>query len=274
MGSLTASDGRGNVRDPRGWLTTVVARIALDQLRSARVRREAYVGPWLPEPMVQAAGRAGGSPFEPGVDPADVVLWDESVRMAFLVVLDKLTPEQRIAIVLHDAAGVGFSGVAAVIGCTPAAARQHASRGRRRLLEADIPVRTTDIEGWALLAELAAALMSGDDQRLAALLAPDVMLVGDGGGHVTAARCPILGSPDVCRFLLGLAARLAEHATFQPALVNGPPGLVVWLDSDRPRDASVAVYAFGARDGRIAELYGVLAPDKVTRVPSAVELSG
>ncbi len=141
------------VDEPRGWLTRVVARIALDQLRSARVRRETYVGPWLPEPVVTSI-HASRTP----ADPVETVLWEESVRMAFLVVLDQLTPEQRLAVVLHDAVGLDFVEVADIIGCSAAAARQHASRGRRRLNAAALPPRAPVGKQWAVLGELSMAL--------------------------------------------------------------------------------------------------------------------
>ena len=122
------------VEDPRAWLTRVVARLAVDHLRSARVRRESYVGPWLPEPIVTRSGVAPiGTGAAPSPDPLDELVADESVRLAFLVVLDRLTPEQRVAVVLHDVLGVEFTDVADVLGCTVEAARQHASRGRRRV---------------------------------------------------------------------------------------------------------------------------------------------
>lgn len=255
------------VNEPRAWLTRVVARIALDLLRSARLRRETYVGPWLPEPVVTPAAGADVN------DPLTSVLTDESVRMAFLVVLDELTPEQRLAVVLHDVVGLGFVEVADVIGCSPAAARQHATRGRRRLEAADPPPRAPAQEGWRVLAELTAALQSGDADRLAALLAPDVVLVSDGAGRVNAARRPLLGSAQVSAFLLGLAAKYGAVADIRVVLVNGEPGIVVRLDSDRPQDPAVGVYAFGLRDGRVETVHAVLAPDKVARVPPPAALT-
>lgn len=256
------------VDEPRGWLTRVVARIALDQLRSARARRETYVGPWLPEPVVTPIHASATS-----ADPVETVLWDESVRMAFLVVLDHLTPEQRLAVVLHDAVGLDFVEVADVIGCSAAAARQHASRGRRRLDAAALPPRAPVGEQWAVLGELSLALQSGDAERLAALLAPDVVLTGDGAGQVSAARRPLVGSAEVGRFLHGLSSRYADRAQFQPALVNGEPGFVIRVETDRPQDAKVAVYTFSVRAGRIEAVYGILAPAKVTRVPAFGELA-
>lgn len=252
------------VREPRAWLTRTVGRLALDLLTSARVRRESYVGPWLPEPLVaRAAGDGSAS------DPAAVLVADESVRMAFLVVLDELTPEQRVAVVLHDVLGTDFGEVAEVLGTSVGNARQHAVRGRRRLTEADPAPRTASELGWQLLAELSAALASGDTDRLSRLLAPDVVLTGDGGGQVAAARKPIVGAAQVGRFLVGLGARFGDNVVLEAVWVNGDPGLMFRTTDPRPHDARAGVYAFSWRDGRIERLYGILAPDKLTRLPDA-----
>ncbi len=169
------------VVDPRAWLTRVVGRLSLDHLRSARVRRETYVGPWLPEPLITAApvmvGGSGGSGGTVssggslGLDPLDVLVQDESVRMAFLVVLDELSPEQRLAVVLHDVLGLDFADIADVLGCSVSNARQHASRGRRRLSEADPAPRQSAELAWSVLGEMSTALFAGDVDRLTRLLA-------------------------------------------------------------------------------------------------------
>jgi RNA polymerase sigma-70 factor (ECF subfamily) len=253
------------VDDPRGWLTRVVARLAVDHLRSARVRRESYIGPWLPEAVVTAVG---GHRAEP--DPLEQLVADESVRLAFMVVLDELPPEQRVAVVLHDVLGVDFAGVAEVLGCSPAAARQHASRGRRRIKAANPPARVPAEQGWNVLAELSTALRAGDLARLSQLLAPDVVMTADGAGRVNAAGRPLVGATEVARFLHGLvmlAARIRAGFELVPVLVNGDPGFVLHLDSHRPRDPKVAVYTFTIDHGRITAIYAILAPDKLSRLP-------
>jgi len=260
-----------SVDDPRAWLTRVVARLAVDHLRSARVRRETYVGPWLPEPVITQP-YAGASPPP---DPLDVLVADESVRLAFLVVLDRLSPEQRVAIVLHDVLGVEFGEVADVLGCSVPAARQHASRGRRRIDTDDPPARVAADLGWHVLGELTAALQAGDAARLVQVLAPDVVLTADGAGRVTAAGRPIEGANEVARFLLGLVALANRHGAafaFEPVQVNGDPGFVAHFDSPRPRDPRLAVYAYAVRAGRVAAIYAVLAPDKLTRIPPPVDV--
>jgi RNA polymerase sigma-70 factor, ECF subfamily len=263
---LRWSERADDVDDPRAWLTRVVARLAVDHLRSARVRRESYIGPWLPEPVVTAVG---GPHAE--ADPLDRLVVDESVRLAFLVVLDELPPEQRVAVVLHDVLGVDFAGVADVLGCSPAAARQHASRGRQRIKAADPPSRVPADQGWGVLAELSTALQHGDLVRLSQLLAPDVVMIADGAGRVNAAARPLVGAVEVGRFLTGLVTLAARHDVgfrSEPVLVNGDPGLVVRLDSARPRDPKVGVYAFSVDRGRIAAVYAVLAPEKLNRLPA------
>jgi RNA polymerase sigma-70 factor (ECF subfamily) len=264
------------VVDPRAWLTRVVGRLSLDHLRSARVRRETYVGPWLPEPLITAApvmvGGSGGSGGTVssggslGLDPLDVLVQDESVRMAFLVVLDELSPEQRLAVVLHDVLGLDFADIADVLGCSVSNARQHASRGRRRLSEADPAPRQSAELAWSVLGEMSTALFAGDVDRLTRLLAPDVVLTSDGAGKVSAARRPVVGAAKVGGFLAGLVARYGSGASVEPVLVNGDPGFLVRVNSSRPQDARVSAYTFALRGQQIVAMYAVLAPDKLTRV--------
>lgn len=249
------------VTEPRAWLTRVTARAALDVLRSARARRESYVGPWLPEPLVTLPGVATTN------DPLERVVQDESVRMAFLVVLEELSPEQRVAVVLHDALGMPFAEVATVLSCTPEAARQHAVRGRRRVADADPPPRTSLDEGAAVLSRLSAALATGDADGLAALLAPGIVFTSDGGGVVHAARRPLVGVTEVAKFLTGLQRLGGDRATLVPVAVNGEPGLLVRISEPRPGEPEVAVYGFGVRNGQVVAVWAVLAPDKLSRLP-------
>ncbi len=254
------------VRNPAAWLTTVVSRLALDELRSARARREHYVGPWLPEPLVHALDSHHPVAGLPATDPAEAVVLDESVRMAFLVVLDTLSPEQRVAVVLHDVLDMPFDEVAEVIGCPVATARQHASRGRRRLSGAAPPRTASAPEALAVLAELANALQSGDADRVGELLADDVTFVTDSDGRVSAARRPLVGADEVSRFLLGLARRADDPATtLEPVLVNGAPGYLMRSGSTRPQDPKVGVYAVVLDGGQVSAVHAVLAPDKVGR---------
>jgi RNA polymerase sigma-70 factor (ECF subfamily) len=265
-GWAAAAAGDGDpIEVPRAWLTRVVSRQALNHLRSAAVRRERYVGPWLPEPLVTAASPAAAGAAAPATppDPLDVVVRDESVRLAFLVVLDTLTPEQRVAFVLHDVLELPFREVAAVLGCEEAAARQHASRARRRVHEADPAPRVPQGEAAVLLDRLAAALATGDAATVAELLAPDVVIVADGGGVVNAARRVISGVDDVSRYVVGVTSGRFGDLSFTPVLVNGDFGWHVRQTPKRPQDGTESVLTVAVRDGRIAALYNVAAPDKL-----------
>ena len=243
---------RAEIRDPRAWLTTVVGRLCLDRLRSASARRESYLGPWLPEPVVSTAAED---------DPLAVLVRDEEVRMAAMVVLDQLTPPQRVAFVLHDALDLPFDEIAEVLGCSPAAARQHASRGRRALAEAQPPPRAAAAEQMRLLMAVGTALQAGDVQALVALLHPDAVLVNDSGGMTPAARRVVHGAEKVARLLVGLSNRYGDDllAGWAPIMVNGEQG----YQSGGRGGAPVSVSVFSVEDGKIAAIYSVLNPAKL-----------
>jgi RNA polymerase sigma-70 factor (ECF subfamily) len=255
---------RAAIRDLRAWLTTVVGHICLDRLRSAAVRRERYVGPWLPEPVVTPFGGA------PSDDPLDTVVRDDDMRMAAMVVLDRLTPEQRVAFVLHDAFAVPFAEIAAILDCSEAAARQHASRGRRAAADADPPPRAALDEQRALIERFLAAVAAGDVAAVVEVLHPDAVLIGDSDGKVPTARRMISGAEKIARFLLGLAERYGTQAISagRLVLVNGDLGMAM---PDVPADGehralSRRVGTFAIRDGRVAAVYDIVNPDKLTRV--------
>lgn len=237
----------GTVREPAAWLTTVVARLAVDLARSARVRRERYVGPWLPEPLLPGLD---GHPLIAD-DPSVVVELTDSVRTAMLVVLDELTPEQRVAFVLHDALDLPFAQFAEILDCTTSSARQYASPARRRVHGARVPERTDPGVGAELLDRLALALTTGDAATLATLLAPDVVLISDGAGEVFAARRPMRGA-QVANFLLGLGARMnTPGLSVEPILINGEAGALMRAPSSseaaRRGQPSIGTYAFDVK---------------------------
>ncbi|WP_433116326.1 RNA polymerase sigma factor SigJ [Micromonospora sp. CA-246542] len=240
---------------PGGWLTTVASRICLDLLRSARVRRERYVGEWIPEPLPDRAewisGRSSGD-----ADPADRVTLDESVSMAFLVVLDAMTPAERVAFILHDVFGYPFADVAAIVGRTPGACRQLATSARRR-----IPVPRPDAGSSARRADLVRAFKRAweakDIEALIGLLASDATATGDGGGLVTAALRPIEGAEQVARFFVDRPTA-AVGVTLRERTVNGQPGLVALRDG-----VIVSVMAFDVSGDRIEHIWAVLNPDKL-----------
>ncbi|MBM9461746.1 RNA polymerase sigma-70 factor [Nocardioides sp. zg-536] len=222
----------GPVRDVVGWLTVAVARAATDVLRSARLRREQYVGPWLPEPFVDplpgagagaaAAGPSGGAAAG---DPADRVTLDESVGYALLVVLEALSPAERTAFVLHDVFGMPFGEVADAVGRSPAAVRQLASRARAHLAAHPVRFEVSRAAHEAVLGRFLAAAGGGDLAALVATLDPDVVLTSDGGGVVSAARRPVHGADRVARFLLGTLQRAATDAEVELWHANGAPAI-------------------------------------------------
>ncbi|MEU4618576.1 RNA polymerase sigma factor SigJ [Actinoplanes sp. NPDC023801] len=242
------------IHDARGWLTTVTARICLDQLNSARVRRTAYPGEWLPVYVV-----------EPDADPADHAELADQISIALLVVLEKLTPEQRVAFVLHDAFGVPFDEVAAVLDSTPAAARQHASRARKAVADGQVRHTAGLAEQRRVLNAFLAAAQDGDMRTLASVLAPDVVAIGDGGGVVRTALRPVLGADKVARFFIGLLTyRLAEVTDIKvdPVVVNGSAGTMLrgtLADGSPLMVVSIVTVA----DGRITGIYNQQNPEKL-----------
>ncbi|HEU4656616.1 MAG TPA: RNA polymerase sigma factor SigJ [Capillimicrobium sp.] len=241
------------IRDLRAWLTTTVSRIALDALRSARARRERYVGPWLPEPLVEDAV---------GADPADRVTLDESVSMALLVVLERLSAAERSAFLLHDVFGLSFDEVAEVVGRSPAAVRQLASRARRHVEEGRPRFPPTRAEQLELVGAFAAACLEGDLDRLVQILDPDVVWRSDGGGKVAASRKEQRGAERVAKINLALARRPPQEA--RVADVNGAPGLVF-----RDADGHLTVMAFTVDAGRIVAIDVIRNPEKLTAVADA-----
>lgn len=246
----------GGTDDLRGWLTVVVGRISLDMLRTRRSRREDYPGTWLPEPIVTAA--QDGSPER------EVVMAD-SVGIALLVVLDTLTPAERLAFVLHDVFAVPFDEIADVVGKTPAAARQLASRARRRVREgAPSPDADVKVQRRVVDAFLAAA-RAGDFDALLRVLDPEVVFRRDGGGAGLLARSPITGAGEVAREIMSGGTRLAPLA--EPAMVNGAPGVIVRAGG-RPR----YVVGFTVTNGRIAAIDIIGDPAKVGRFAETGEI--
>jgi RNA polymerase sigma-70 factor (ECF subfamily) len=232
------------------WLTTVVGRVCLDLLRQRRSRRETYVGSWLPEPVVALDGD--------DTDPEHEVLMADSVGLALLVVLETLTPAERLAFVLHDMFAVPFEEIAEIVNRSPAATRQLASRARRRVRGAE-PHPDADLVQQRVVADaFLAAARAGDFEALVAVLDPDVVFRVDTGPDRPRARPPLEGAEDVAQEVLGYA-RLAPLA--RPALVNGAAGFVVG-DASRP----FAVMGFTVVDGRIAAIDLILDPAKLQRL--------
>jgi RNA polymerase sigma-70 factor (ECF subfamily) len=249
---------RAEIRDERAWLTTVVGRLCLDRLRSAAARRERYVGPWLPEPWL-TSGDAD--------DPLAAVVRHEDVRMAAMVVLESLSPPQRVAFVLHEALALPYAQIGEVLGCSEATARQHAARARKIVADADPPPRASTAEQEALLARFAEAMARADGAALVELLHPDVVWVSDSDGRAKAARRPVVGAEKVARLLLGLLATYGEDMLHRSSVlqVNGELG----LRTPAVESPAGAVAVFAVRDGRIAAVYQVVNPEKLTHLPDS-----
>ena len=226
-----------------GWLTTVIARLALDRLRSARVRRETYVGPWLPEPLVSE-------------DPADRVTLDESVSYALLTVLEQLSPAERTAFVLHDVFDVPFGEVAEVVGRTPEAVRQLASRARRHVDRERPRFTASRDEHERAVRAFAQAVDEGDLDGLVEVLDPDAVWTSDGGGLATAARKPLRGGARVARAWAALS-RKSVDAPVEVDL-NGRLGLLV-----PAADGHRAALSFVVSGGRITRIDAVRNPEKL-----------
>jgi RNA polymerase sigma-70 factor, ECF subfamily len=243
------------IDDVRGWLVVAVTRRCLDQLRSARARREVYVGPWLPEPVIDAPDQ--------GVDPAERVTLDDSVRMAMLLVLERLSPAERTAFVLHDVFQFSFEDVAAIVGRTPAACRQLASRARRHVKAETTPARfQVDPADLARVADrFVAAAANGDLAELMQALDPNVVSRTDSGGVVPAPRRPLVGRREVARHFLQFVR--AFRIRLVPMPVNGEPGALAWQD-----DRLVAVIALSIRDGLVDQINGIGNPAKLAYVAS------
>jgi RNA polymerase sigma-70 factor (ECF subfamily) len=246
---------RSEIDDLTGWLIVTVARIARDTLRSARHRREEYVGPWLPEPLVGA-----GDPRSGGADPADRVTLDESLSMALMVVLEALSPAERTAFVLHEVFGLPFADVGRVLGRSPAACRQLAARARRRVRAGAPRFTVSPGERRRVAAAFADACGTGDVRALLDVLSDDVVLRSDGGGVVRAARRPVRGADRVARYLAGVIRRRGVR-TMVPTVVNGGPGRLWLLDGTLD-----AVVTTTVANGRVTAIDIVRNPGKLARV--------
>ncbi len=252
--------GREHIDDPRAWLTTVVSRLGLDRLRSASRRRESYAGEWLPEPVVTGVDES---------DPLAAVVAGEDARFAAMVVLERLTPDQRVAFVLHDGFAVPFGEVAAVLNTSEAAARQLASRARRAVA-ADPPPQPDPAHAEAV-GSLMAAMAAGDLEAVVALLHPDVTFTGDANRRAPTAVRVIRGPEKVARFLFGLARRYGPTlvSANQLALVNGELGAYTAGAPavDGYAELMPRVTAMTVRDGLVYAVWDIANPDKFTGTP-------
>ncbi|MFE6916837.1 RNA polymerase sigma factor SigJ [Streptomyces rubiginosohelvolus] len=247
---------RDEIISPGAWLTTVTGRICLDVLGSARARRERYVGAWLPDPLPDRA-EWGLGPSTGLADPADQMVLDESVTMAFLVVLESMTPAERVAFVLHDVFRYPFAEIAAVLGRTPAACKQLAASARRRVRAARAPVSVGEAGRADAVRQVKEAWESKDIAALVDLLDPAAVMTADGGGLVGAALRPIEGGARIAQYMVAMADK-APGLELLERSVNGAPGLVARRDG-----VVMTVASFDVTDGRVTRIWAVRNPEKL-----------
>lgn len=247
-----SEEERAAIDNPQGWLTRVASRVCLDVLKSARSRREQYVGPWLPEPVPADLLSISAA----AVDPADRVTLDDTVSTALLVVLDAMTPAERVAFVLHDVFAVPFGEIADVVGRSPAAVRQLATSARRRVATHREEVAPVP-EHAAVVRAFGAATAGGDLTALAALLDPSVVLRSDGGGIVSAARKPVHGPSNVARFVLGCVTKRPTWRLVERRTADGLG--FVWLEGEDV----LGVVNLRVAAGLVTDVWMVVNPDKL-----------
>ncbi|WP_405539990.1 RNA polymerase sigma factor SigJ [Streptomyces sp. NBC_00075] len=245
------------IESPGAWMMTVAGRICLNLLGSARARRETYVGDWIPEPLPEPSEWITGRPGVGVTDPADRITLDESVTMAFLVVLDSMTPAERVAFVLHDVFRYPFGEVAEIVGRTPAACRQLASSARRRIRTARTPAGPSAGQA-AVVKRFRAAWEAKDIEALIGLLDPDATATADGGGLAVTHVRPLVGGERIARAYAEIARVAGDRTTFVECTVNGLPGLVAY------QYGTVAtVFAFEIAGDRIRRIWAVRNPEKL-----------
>ena len=250
------SGDRTDVESTPAYLTTVVTRLCLDLLGSARVRREQYVGPWLPEPLISSVDDA----------PADRAELADSSSMAFLVLLESLTPLERAAFLLREVFGYDYAEIGRMLERDEPACRQLVSRARGHIDARRPRFEASRDESERLTGEFLQACGTGDVAALMSLMSPDVVLWSDGGGVVSAARRPIVGADNVARFLVGIAqsefVSAGGDVTAEGTVVNGSPGAIV-----RVHGVPSAVMALDLLGGQVVGVRIVRNPEKLTRVP-------
>jgi RNA polymerase sigma-70 factor (ECF subfamily) len=247
--------GARDVHNPEAFLVTVVTRLCLDRLKSAKAQREIYVGPWLPEPV-----------FDTEVLSAEAATeFADDLSLALLLALDRLSPLERAAFLLHDIFDMPFSEIAGMIGRTEPACRQLATRARRAVRDARPAPMAAPDDHARLLSAFMEAVASGDLSRLAGLLREDAVAVTDGGGRKQAALNPIIGADRVARFFIGVAGKNSgRDIRMEPAMINGTVGALLYMDGEIDHSLTMAI------DGdRIAAIYIVRNPDKLRRAPTS-----
>lgn len=239
------------IRSPEAWLVTTTTRLCIDRLRAAQAERQAYIGPWLPEPIVEEAAPAADARAELA----------SSLSVAFLAVLERLAPEERAAFLLHEVFDSGYEEIAQILGKSEAACRQIVSRARRRVREDRPRVQVSASARRALIDRFVSALLQQDKHALIQLLAADATWTSDGGGKAKAARKVIHGSEHVARFATAVIGRFADRVRLRVITVNGEPGLALYGDGHL-----ISVISVLTDGARILGIYSVLNPEKLAAV--------
>ncbi len=249
------------IERPAAWLTTVVSRLGLDRLQSRRRERVDYVGPWLPEPLVRPVGSD---------DPEQASMLADSLTTTFLVMLERLSPEERLVVLLVDVFGEPFHSVATLLDRTDESCRQLAVRARRKLSDGrdrSARRRTTRAEQLTVASAFVGAVVNGDIEAVTAMLTSSAVLTSDGGKDRHAARRPVVGPARIARFMVNLAKRLPDGLAFDPVWVNGSPGAVISLNG-----TTIAVTELEINDGQIDRQYWMVNPDKLASIDRQIEL--
>jgi RNA polymerase sigma-70 factor (ECF subfamily) len=252
--------GAQDIRNAEAFLVTIVTRLCLDRLKSARAQREVYVGPWLPEPVFDAEGLSADAATELADD----------LSFALMLALDRLSPLERAAFLLHDVFDRPFAEIAGMLDRSETACRQLAARGRRGVRDERPPPPAPPKNHARLLEAFGEAVASGDISRLAALLREDAIAISDGGGRKAAALNPIIGADKVARLFISLASKNAGHdLRVVPAMINGSIGALLYMDGELDQTFSMAI-----EGDRIAAIYLVRNPDKLRHAPPAGPADG
>ena len=246
-----------DVRSPKSYLSTVITRLCIDQLRSAKTQREQYIGPWLPEPLIS----------EQTSDIDEHLALSDSLSMAFLVMLERLSPLERAVFLLREVFDYPYPEIAAIVDKSEANCRQMVHRAREHISAGDRRFEITKEQLDELSARFLAATANGDMDALIDLLSEDVTVWSDGGGKVPAEMNPIHGPDRVARFFIGLAKKMPPSTQMRTALVNGRPGFITWIDGLIYMVAEVSF-----RDGKIEGVRVVRNPDKLRHAPPAPEV--
>lgn len=240
------------VESPKAYLSTIVTRLAIDHLRSAQTQREVYTGPWLPEPLI------GESP-DP---PAEAALLSESLSMAFLVLLESLTPDERAVFLLREVFDYDYAEIARIMDKTEAACRQILSRARQRVSENRPRFDVSPNAHDQVVAQFVQATLTGDLAGLMSVIAPDAVLISDGGGKAAAARRSVHGPDHIARLILGLFRQAPPGIEARLARVNAQPGFIYYRDG-----IPFYVMSLHIAEGRIQSIHNILNPDKLSRIP-------